>query len=297
MEQFFFIVNPVSGSGRAVAEYETVRALLEEKGVFFKTVYTERPGHAAQLAAEAADEGYARIVAVGGDGTVNEVASALVNRESVLCVLPFGTGNDLTRVVGFPADPEKAVETLLSGRVVKMDAGEANGEFFVNVAGLGFDVDVLVKTLKYKEKYPRGMTPYFLGILDALRHLRTIHMTVAHDGETLETEGIILSVGNGQFIGGGMRAVPMADPFDGYLDCVYVERISVLKFLALLPGFLKGKHIGNPAVHHFRTKELRVSTREECVLNYDGDLKNAAPAVFRILPGALNVLVPAEEST
>lgn len=296
MEEYFFIVNPVSGSGRAVAEFETVRALLEKKGVSYQTVFTERPGHAAELAAKAAQDGYRRIVAVGGDGTVNEVASALVNRDSVLCVLPFGTGNDLTRVVGFPSDPEKAVETLLNGRVVKMDAGEANGMFFANVAGFGFDVDVLAKTLKYKEKYPRGMMPYLLGILDALKHLRAIHMTIEHDGEKISQEGIILTVGNGQYFGGGMRAVPMADPFDGYLDCVYVEKISTFNFLALLPSFLKGKHISSPIVHHFRTKELCVSTEETCILDYDGDLKSSTPVVFRVLPGALNVLVPEREA-
>lgn len=292
MEQFFFVVNPVSGSGRAVAEFESVRALLDGKGVAYKNVRSEYPGHARELAAQAADAGYERVVAVGGDGTVNEVASALVNRESVLGVLPFGTGNDLRRVVGFPVEPGKAVETLLKGRVVKMDAAEANGDFFVNVAGIGFDVDVLIKMLKYKEKYPRGMTPYLLGVLDALRHLRTLHMVVEHDGETIATEGILLSVGNGQYIGGGMRAVPMGDPFDGYLDCVYVEKVGVLKFLALLPAFVKGKHVKQSIVHYFRTRELRVSTKEECVLNYDGDVKNATPAVFRILPDALNVLVP-----
>ncbi|HWQ59325.1 MAG TPA: diacylglycerol kinase family protein [Clostridia bacterium] len=296
MERYFFIVNPISGSGRARAEFEKVRALLDARGVTYEVAYTQCPGHAKTLAEEALAAGYRRVVAVGGDGTVNEAASALVHTDAALAVLPFGTGNDLTRVVRFPAEPEKAVETLLEDNVVRMDAGEANGLIFVNVAGLGFDVDVLVKTLKYKKKHPRGMTPYLLGILDALSHLRTLHLTIEHDGERVKTEGIILSVGNGQYIGGGMRAVPMGDPFDGYLDCVYVQKVGVPRFLALLPGFLKGKHIKAPVVHHFRTRELRVETEEECVLDYDGDLRSSASAVFRVLPGALNVVLPREEA-
>lgn len=294
MERFYFIVNPVSGSGRAMAEFETVKPLIDARDVPYEVVYTQRPGHAAELAADAVG-GFTRIVAVGGDGTVKEVASALAYKDVALGVLPFGTGNDLARTVGFPPDPARAVETLFSGRVVKMDAAQANGRFFANVAGIGFDVDVLINTLKYKHRYPRGMTPYLLGILDTLRHLRTLHMVIEHDGERIECEGIILSVGNGQYIGGGMRAVPMADPFDGYLDCMYVDRVSVPKFLTLLPGFLKGKHISQPIVHHFRTKELHVTCKEETQINYDGDVDSNTPVAFKILPGALNVLLPAEE--
>lgn len=292
MQRFFFIVNPVSGSGRAKAEFKTVQQLLDARGISYEWTCSERPGHAAELAKAAADRGFPCVVAVGGDGTVNEVASALVNRETALGVLPFGTGNDLRRTVGFPCEPERALEALLSGRVVRMDAGEANGMVFANVAGLGFDVDVLVQTQKYKQRYPRGMISYLLGILGALKHLRSFDMTIEHDGERIETAGILLSVGNGQYIGGGMRALPMADPFDGYLDCMYVDRVGVLRLLSLLAKFVKGGHIGLPIVHHFRTKELRVQTGVDCILNYDGELKSHAPATFRVLPGALRVVLP-----
>lgn len=294
VERFLFIVNPVSGSGRAKAEFEAVKPLLAARSVPYDAVYTEYPGHAAKIAADAVASGCRRVVAVGGDGTLSETASALVYTDAALGALPLGTGNDLTRVARFPAKPADAVANLVAGNIVKMDAAEANGLFFINVAGFGFDADVLAKTLKHKQKHPRGMTPYLLGILDALKHLRPIRMAIEHDGERVETEAIILTVGNGQYFGGGMRAVPMADLFDGYLDCVYVEKIGVPRFLMLLPGFLKGRHIKNPIVHHFRTKELRVETGEACVLDYDGDLRSSTPAVFRVLPGALNVLLPGD---
>ena len=185
----------------------------------------------------------------------------------------------------FPAKPADAVANLVAGNIVKMDAAEANGLFFINVAGFGFDADVLAKTLKHKQKHPRGMTPYLLGILDALKHLRPIRMVIEHDGERVETEAIILTVGNGQYFGGGMRAVPMADLFDGYLDCVYVEKIGVPRFLMLLPGFLKGRHI-KIHVHHFRTR-LRVETGEACVPDRRGTCARLRPRCSA-LPGALN---------
>lgn len=295
-DRFYFIVNPISGSGHAKAEFALVRDLLDAKKVCYDVAYTEYRRHATLLARRAVQDGYKYIVSVGGDGTVNEIASALVNTDAVLCVLPFGTGNDLSKVVGFPLDPEGAVDTLLGGRVRKMDAGMANDRLFVNVSGFGFDVDVLEAALKHREKHPKGMLPYLLGIMDALKHLRTIHMTVTHDGSEIKCDGIILSVGNGQYIGGGMRAVPMGDPFDGLLDCVYVDRVSVMKFLTILPRFLKGKHIGLPPVHHFRTEEFTVDCPEHCTLDLDGELDSSTPVTFRVLPGALNVLVPSTEA-
>ena len=104
-----------------------------------------------------------------------------------------------------------------------------------------------------------------------------------------------MSVGNGQYIGGGMRAVPMADPFDGVLDICYVERVSIFKFICLLPKFIKGKHIKHKdIVHHIRTAEIKVSCPEACALQLDGEVDMTTPAVFRALPGALKVLLPAD---
>ena len=121
--------------------------------------FRERKINRIILTRPAVEAGERCVIAVGGDGTVNEVASVLVNTGVVMGVLPFGTGNDLARVAGFPEDPEAAVDTLLAGRTRRMDAGMANDRFFLNVSGFGFDVDVLVNTERYKEKY-NGMLPY-----------------------------------------------------------------------------------------------------------------------------------------
>ena len=291
MDKLYFIVNPISGSGRGRRDFARVEALLRERGAAYEAVYTERPGHAVALAKAAADAGDRCIVAVGGDGTVNEVASALVNRDVVMGVLPFGTGNDLARVAGFPNDPEAAVDVLLSGRTRRMDAGMANDRFFLNVSGFGFDVDVLVNTEQYKEKY-NGMLPYLLGIVRTLSHLRRLHITVEHDGITESFTSVLVSVGNGQYFGGGMHALPTADLYDGLFDVIVVKDLSLLHFISLLPCFIKGKHMGNPVVHHFRTAELTITSEEPCVLNMDGELGSGTPVTFRLLPGALPMLVP-----
>lgn len=126
-----------------------------------------------------------------------------------------------------------------------MDVGYVNDKFFVNVSGFGFDVDVLLKHEKYKKRF-KGMLPYLLGIVDALTHLRTLHLTL-HDGERVwKKDALIVSVGNGAYIGGGMKATPFADPFDGLFEVSVVSSISRAKFLRLLPSFIKGEHTGLP---------------------------------------------------
>ncbi len=294
MDKPYFIVNPVSGSGLAAQKFKEVSKLLEAKGVDFSFDYTAAPRHATALAKAAIERGKRLIAAVGGDGTVNEVAAATIGTDAVLAVLPFGTGNDFTKVMGFAKDVEGAADTILNGTVKNADAAEVNGRPFINVAGLGFDVAVLKATEKFKNKY-NGMLPYMLGIIDTLSHLKAMPLTIEHDGVTEKCDSIIMSVGNGQYIGGGMRAVPMADPFDGMLDICYVERVSIFKFICLLPKFIKGKHIKHKdIVHHIRTAEIKVSCPEACALQLDGEVDMTTPAVFRALPGALKVLLPAD---
>ena len=167
----------------------------------------------------------------------------------------------------------------------------ANDRFFLNVSGFGFDVDVLMNTEQYKEKY-NGMLPYLLGIVRTLSHLRRLHITVEHDGITESFTSVLVSVGNGQYFGGGMHAMPTADLYDGLFDVIVVKDLSLLHFISLLPCFIKGKHMGNPVVHHFRTAELTVTSEEPCVLNMDGELGSGTPVTFRLLPGALPMLVP-----
>ena len=291
MDRLYFIVNPTAGSGKSAKLFSGIRRILDEVGADYGFALTERPKHAVSLAGTALAGGERRIIAVGGDGTVNEVASALCRSDATMGILPFGTGNDLARALHLPTSPRAALDVLYKGIARRMDAGIANDRFFANVSGFGFDVDVLLNTERYKKNF-NGMMPYLLGILSAISHLRTLHLTVKVGGETLHRDSMLITVGNGTHFGGGMNAMPNADPFDGLFDVMIVKKVQVMRFLSLLPSFIHGRHLGFPEVECFRTTELTVECPEKSVLNLDGELDSNTPVHFKLLPGVLNMLVP-----
>lgn len=290
MERLYFIVNPTAGASRAHDAFKEVQTMLDDINMDYSFDYTKYKGHATELAVAAVERGEKYIVSVGGDGTLNEVAQGLVNTDAVLGVLPFGTGNDLAKALKLPTDPREALTVLLLESPRKMDVGIANDRMFFNVSGFGFDVDVLIATERYKKRF-RGMIPYLLGIIHSLTHLRILHLTVKDDGRQWDREALLVAVGIGTHFGGGMNVLPLSDPFDGLFDVCIVKKLGLLKFLVLLPTFIKGGHSGFKEVEYFRTDHLEVSCPEHSLINYDGELASDTPVTFRLLPGALNILV------
>jgi YegS/Rv2252/BmrU family lipid kinase len=294
MERLYFIVNLLAGGSRCETCFRKVEAELTARNISYEYAVTQYRRHAVELAKAAYERGERTIVAVGGDGTVNEVASVLANTDAVMGILPFGTGNDLARVLHFPTEPEEALKTLLAGNVRQMDAGDVNGNFFINVAGFGFDVDVLVCMDKYKKRF-KGMIPYLFGILDALVHLKAVPIQIhLEDGSVKKMEALLIAVGNGAYFGGGMMALPEADPFDGMFDVCAVRKISLIKFLSLLPRFIKGKHLGLSVIEYFRATSLYVEGPTSSVIDVDGELYSHAPARFTLKKQAMNLIVDAK---
>lgn len=290
MERLFFILNPVAGTGRGAKYFPQLRMVLEAKGIDYGYARSEHPGHAVELTRQAVAAGENRIIAVGGDGTVNEVASALYGTGVVMGILPLGTGNDLARTLGLPTEPLEALDVVLNGQVRPMDAGMANDCFFINAAGYGFDVDVLQRVEKYKKRL-NGMLPYLLGIAEALFHLRRLKLTLRRPEGITETTGFILVAGNGQYLGGGMNATPQADPFDGLLDVCLVKDMPFYKFLPAIVRFVKGAHLDLAEVDYFKVQELELSCPAGGPVDLDGELKSQPPVIFRVLPGAIPVLL------
>lgn len=292
MERICLICNPIAKSGGAKETIEQVISLLEARGCSPKVSETAYPGHATELSKAALDEGYDLIVAVGGDGTMRETALPLVQSNATFGLIPCGTGNDFARALGIPTDPQAAVETLLGGQTRLLDAGMANDQVFLNVAGFGFDVDVLDYTEAYKPKCKNGSTAYLRGLLKAIFDMKLRKSTISFPDGSYEENVLLIAAGNGRFFGGGMEVTPNADPSDGLLDFCIVHDVGFFGVLSVLPKFLKGKHLGSRYVTYRKERECSVVCEPESRIEVDGERMPGTPVSFRILDHALKMRVP-----
>lgn len=289
----YFIVNPIAGAGSAIKKFEKLKQLLENMRVEFGCSYSEEAGQSTALAERAYSEGERYIIAVGGDGTVNEVASALLGKEdAVMGVCPFGTGNDFARALALSGEPEDAAKVIAEGSVSPVDVGLAGDKPFINAGGVGFDVDVVINTEKYKRRF-RGMLPYLMGIVKSVAHLKSFPVKLRADGEELSEDALIVAVANGSHFGGGMAVAPGADPTDGLFNVCLIRKVNFFRFLQLMPRFIKGRHIGCPEVRYFTAGDVELECGER-PMQLDGELGAYAPVRFRMLHGAIKMMLPAK---
>lgn len=292
VSELHLVWNPVAGNGVALKAYEIVTRELANRGIPFSSAKSEYPGHAAELAKEAVEAGAKKIIAVGGDGTIREVATAVINTDATLGMISCGTGNDIIRPLKIPNDPVEALEVALNGERRQMDAAMANDQLYFNVAGFGFDVDVLHYVEIYKKKMKNGSLAYLRGLIAAIANLSSRKTKITWPEGSMEDDVLIIAAGNGTHFGGGMMVTPNADPFDGLLDICIMHGVKKRNALTLLPKFLKGNHLGTKYVTYFRTTELTAECEPSSLLDVDGDVLPKTPVTFRILPKSIWVTVP-----
>ncbi len=292
MERYCLIANRTSGSGSAGAYIDRVKDLLVARGVDFEIRETQHPGHATELSKAAVDEGFDVIVSVGGDGTLRETALSVVHTDRILGLLPCGTGNDYARALHIPTDMEAALDILLNGENKVVDAGQANDQIFFNIAGYGFDVDVLDYTEEFKPKCKNGETAYRLGCLKAVLGLKLRKSTLTFPDGTMEKNVLLAAAGVGTHFGGGMNVLPESDMSDGLLDVCIAHDVNRLRLLRLFPKFIKGKHLGLPCITYRKATEVSVVCDPVSRIEVDGERMDGTPVTFRVLPGALTVRGP-----
>ena len=293
MADVHIIWNPVAGNGAARGVFERVRALLQARGTNFSEAMSEYAGHAVELARAAAAAGHGRVVALGGDGTVREVAMGLMDGSTPLALLPCGTGNDLARALHIPLKAEAALENALAGQVREMDAAMANDALYFNIAGFGFDVDVLDETEYFKTRTKNGSLAYLQGLLATVKKLQLRKTHITWDGGEMDRDVLLIAAGNGTHFGGGMNVTPKADPFDGLLDICVIHDVTKAVLLSLLARFMKGRHLETPYVTYFRARELTAVCEPVSRIEADGEVMPGTPVTFRILPKRIRVIVPA----
>lgn len=300
MADHLVIVNPVAGRGAGERVIPRIVRLLREHGISFDLVRTERPWHAAELARQAVVSGYRRVVAVGGDGTSNEVLNGLMaareagEGEAAMGVLCVGTGNDFAYGMGVPLDLEEGCAALARGRTRRVDVGHARGfRYFGNGIGIGFDAAVNVVASRLRRL--QGFLVYLIAVLRTLLFYYRAPLTrIEMDDQDLELPALMISVMNGRRMGGGFLMTPFSRPDDGLFDLCIGGKMSQLEMLSFVPRFMKGTQVGDPRVTMARSRRVRVAVQDGTqVVHADGETLTLEirELDLEIVPQSLSVVV------
>ncbi|HET7270375.1 MAG TPA: diacylglycerol kinase family protein [Rubrobacter sp.] len=284
------ILNPSAGKGRAGGRRAFVSRFLEERGVCPIWHLTEGPGQAGTIVGRLPED--VPVVAVGGDGTVHEVAAACAMTGRIMGVLPAGSGNDYVKALGVGTGLRRALEILVGGKVRVVDTGEVNGVPFNNGLGIGFDAEVAAG-VEEAPSYLGGTGRYLWSVGRLLKDFRCHEARLVLDGEVVESKTILVAVAIGTTYGSLFRLTPEAVLDDGLFDVIWSDEVNRAEVMRLIPSALRGTLSKRPKVHTARAREVEIELSKEVPAHVDGEmLVNTRHFRARVLPGALRVVAP-----
>ncbi|GAB4463192.1 MAG: diacylglycerol kinase family lipid kinase [Anaerolineales bacterium] len=296
------ILNPMADMGNAWRIARDLRSVTEEHGGidWSGTVY---PGHAIELARQAGEQGYERVIAMGGDGTVHEVMNGLMqlpaDRRPILGVVPAGSGNDFGHGIGAASTPAEALHRAIHGEPSTVDLGlmtaeDGRKEYFDNTLGIGFGAIVTIRS--HRLPVLRGFLMYLTAVLQTiLLDHNPIHMQIEVDGTSVEEDIIYLILCNGPREGGGFLIAPDAKIDDGILDYAMITNVSRLKMLRIVPEVMKGTHGRFKEVTISTCKKFTLTADRPLYIHADGEIfsgpgTDLRKVSFEIVPNALKVI-------
>lgn len=256
---------------------------------------TTGPATARAQAAALAGQGVQVVAAAGGDGTIGQVMQGVLGSTASLAVVPLGTGNDTSRMLGFGTDWRAAVAATAAGKTLTIDVahwqkGDHEGHF-INAAGCGFDAAV-AERINHGYRWLRGTGAYIGAVVQTLLTYQATELTIEVDGEQMRDKAMLCALANARSYGGGMNIAPTADLTDGFLDLVFVGEVGKADFLKTFPRVFKGTHLSHPAVKHRQFQRLTIESHPPAPFLVDGELLAPGPVTVTVVPGALSVVVP-----
>ncbi len=286
-----FIFNPCSGRNQHDSSLLTrCHAFIAEHKLNADLVVTERPLHATELARRALDDGCGLVVAVGGDGTLNEVAQALVHHDAALGLIPCGSGNGLGRHLGIPGPGRGAFRTLLHGQTRLIDTGLANGRPFFNAMGLGFDAEI---SFRFNQLTRRGLSAYVRTALGTYFSFKP-QAFIIHNGKTLATHAFLITVANSDQYGNDAMIAPGACVDDGSLDLVAIKSVGFFNAVPLAVRLFTNTLDGSPSVQRLRGGHFVIERTAPGRLHTDGETHDTTASVeVTVLPRSLKIMGPA----
>ncbi|HVR88498.1 MAG TPA: diacylglycerol kinase family protein [Candidatus Limnocylindria bacterium] len=283
------ILNPAAGRGAGRTLAPSLANAFRDAGLRIEVLVTPGPAEATRLAAEAADDGYATVIAAGGDGSANEVANGLVGTTTALALYPIGTGNDLARSLGYPRRLRDVPAFIAAGRRRVIDVGELNGRIFVNAAGVGID-GVVAEGVRGSTRLVGPTLGYLAGALGAIARYRALPMRITIDGEEREGRHLVVVASNGRYFGGGMQPAPRSALDDGWLDITVAGDLGKLATLGALARLYRGTHVNGTTIQGVRARSVDIALERPAAIEIDGELLRSAAVAIRVRPGALAVL-------
>ena len=289
-ERAFFIVNKYSGKGFDEAIEGQIIDACGNAGIEGVIEYTQKRGHATELAQEAVSLGFTKIFARGGDGTINEVARALVHTPAVLGILPAGSGNGLARHLGIPLDTREALGVLAHSETLTIDTLLINGGLSVNVSGFGFDAHV---ASQFGKNGQRGLVGYAKLVLGEFLNYKEFDITAEFDGKTETKRAFMVALANASQFGNNALIAPDASVSDGIIDVCFIRRIPITEAVPFLIKLFRGKIGQSRFVTIVKAKNFKATLSTAQPIHLDGE--PGAPANFfdvEIMPKSLRVIVP-----
>ena len=287
MKKILFIINPISGVGKQKVIEKLIDEHLDKNLFDYRIVYTQHPKHAITIAKQAAADKYHIVVAVGGDGSVNETAKALVNTNTVMAIIPTGSGNGLARHLEIPLNLIDAMKLINSGKEKQIDTIELNNETFVNVAGIGFDALIGHEFAKFGK---RGFSSYVKIVFRELRRYKAQEYQLIIDNKSIHRKAFLISFANGSQWGNNAHIAPLADVSDGVMDIAILKNFNLISVAAIARRlFGKTLHLSK-RLEIIKAKEVKVK-QTASIAHLDGEpIESGNELYIKVNPLSLKVI-------
>ncbi len=290
VRSYKFIINPIAGGGKTKALIPALEQVFKDHGADYDLYWTKGRGDGIDAAAKAAEEGFEIIVAVGGDGTVNEVLNGIAGTGAVLAAVHGGKGNDFATAVGMPREIKAAGAALLNGNTRAIDLGRVMDRYFINSVGVGFDAAV-AQRVNNGLKYFKGVSAYTYVFLEKLFSYKSVEAMIDIGNGPRQAVPLLVAVGIGQAYGGGMKIVPDAIQDDGLFDvCVFEDSMSRLGLMYHFPKVFSGKLKYVAQASMYRVPEVKLQLSEPRPLHMEGEILVGDSMHFTLEPRAMTVL-------
>ena len=303
LKTYLLIINPNSGQGKYKKHLEIIKKYFLRNNVNLDICFTEYKGHATEIAKEAScSDKYSVIIGAGGDGTINEVLTGMIDSNKTMAILPWGTGNVFAREMNIPFNPKKACKLILKNKSIKIDIAKCNNNYFFLMCSCGFDAYSIKHTEELKIKKIFGKISYIIGGLKAFARYKFPEIEVELDNG-IKDKGTYVLVSNTSKYAIYFSITPYAIPFDGLLDVYIFKETGKFNFFKLLGQLIISAFVRDPKKRNtiflrkeafYRSKSIIISSKEKVITQIDGDLYENLPLNIQIIPQALNFILPAK---